>query len=165
MKAVRLTSRRNLNSFQQATLLNYFTKIVMQDLTLTSTHSQLNVVLEEGLVHNFAAELSILPRSTLVNLVGVRALIYLRPEQPETVVERLLGRAATGHTLIHHQGLSDNELLSLTVEQVSYLDRVADQLAESGLPVLKLVAESPLKVCVTDCIDFVGSLLSAGHAR
>lgn len=160
MKAVRLASR-DLNSFQQLTLLNYSIKIAMQDLTLASTNSQLNVVLEEGLVHNFAAELSTLPRSTLTNLVGVRALIYLRPEQPKTVVERLRARAATGYTLIHHQGLSDIELLSLTVEKISYLDRVADRLAEIGLPVLKLSAESSIEISVAKCINFVESLLGS----
>jgi len=159
MKAARLASRRNLNSLQQTTLLNYHTKIVMQDLTLAQRDSHLNVVLDEGLIHNFAAELSILPRSTFTNLVTMRALIYLRPDQPETVVKRLLDRAAAGHVLTHHQGLSDTELLSLKIESVSYLDQVTDRLAEIGLPILKLVAELPLTVCVDKCIDFVETLL------
>lgn len=162
MKAANIGARQRLNSVQRTVLLRYFSDIALRDITIQFLSTGEAFLLDEGLVHNFAAELLALEQSVLKQLLVQRALIYLRPSRIQTVVDRVRLRSLSGALVTHHQGLDDSELAAIAQESVDRFDEVSRLGQEIGVPILKLNAESDLSHNIAAILKFEGDLLGRG---
>jgi len=125
------------NTYTVAELINYFTSVILKDITLQFKPTQQGVILEEGICHNFSRELQELSINDLNKILHNRVLIYLRPTQPYTVVERIRKRQKQGgHTVSHHQGKTDDELLKITENAIVNYDSLVQLVKQFNLPTL-----------------------------
>lgn len=135
-------SSLKINSVRKTILLNYYTSIILQDLSVKFVETKAMFLLEEGLFHNFAKELAMLSDIEFLNLGGNRSFIYLRPEDPKTVADRILLRAKDVEMTVHHQGFTYEELVQLTDDSITVLDKMVTRLIILGFSVLHLSAEA-----------------------
>lgn len=133
---------RAYNAYVSTVLLNYFTKIVSEDIIIQNSNKDFGFVLEEGIVHNFSMELLQLTNEHLSLLLKNRIIIYMRPENPNLVVQRIKKRANEGgHIVIHHNNKTDDELLNIAKQSVVHFDKLINKIKELDIPCLQIIAE------------------------
>jgi len=157
-KALRL-QKENLNSIQQTILLNYFTRILLLDEEIPLLRKDLWLVQDEGLVQNFSVELLESRRHELVSSCNQRNLVYLRPERPRTIVDRVLSRESeVGQRAPHHQGKSLVDLEQYAQREIVAMDRFVDEYERLTGNVLRLTAENDLTLNVYLLRQFLSSI-------
>ncbi len=133
---------RAYNAYVSTELLNYFTKIVSEDIIIQNSHKDFGFILEEGIVHNFSMELLQLTNEHLSLLLKNRIIVYMRPENPNLIVQRIKKRANDGgHTVIHHNNKTYEELLNIAIQSIVIFDKLIDKLKELNIPYLQIIAE------------------------
>lgn len=134
--------KRTYNAFVSTELLNYFTKIVSEDIIIQNSHKDFGFILEEGIVHNFSKELLQLTNEHLSLLLKNRIIIYMRPENPNLIVQRIKKRECEGgHIVIHHKNRTDEELLDIAKQSVEHFDKLINRINELNFPYLQIIAE------------------------
>jgi uridine kinase len=134
-----------LNGFRKLKLLKYFSDVVYSDLHMQYCASESGFLLEEGIFHNFSKEINSLQNDEFESLIANRILIYVRPKSNITVVNRIRKRTAnTGHTVAHHIGLSDQELLEIVDSSVISFDTMIKRAQIFNHPTLTVYAEDDL---------------------
>jgi hypothetical protein len=157
-KIINISSNK-INSVQKTILLKYFAEVILKDLYIQNHDSKNNYFLDEGLIHNFAQEIFMLEEKDFLELIKNKFVIYLRPDDPETVVNRIFKRRDEGgHMVTHHQGLDFRELIDLTKKSISFFDTLTKKMDEKGNKILRLTAESNFRDNVEIALDFIGGI-------
>jgi hypothetical protein len=155
-KKILSISTKQFNSAQKIILMNYFSATLLRDLYIRFEDTNSKYLLDEGILHNFAKELSVLSGKDFLELVDKKSVIYIRPDKSETVVDRLLKRAnEVGHMATHHQGLNYQQLVKITEESVFNLDNLIQLLEKCGVRLLSLRAESEKKENQKLALNFI----------
>lgn len=103
-------------------------------------------ILDEGLCHNFNSELLSLTDDSFLRCIENRWIIYLRPENPKAIVERLIQRTqSTNQIVFYHQGKAPDELEKLTLQSCENLDRFIDRFKKLSSNLLILNADDSLE--------------------
>lgn len=150
-KAVEL-DETGLNSVQKTVLLNYFTRISLLDEEVKLFRQDQWLIQDEGMFQNFTSEL--LARAAAEGELPLdlqrRHLVYLRPDNPGIVVERVLRREAeVGRRAPHHQGMSLEQLEWAAKRSIESLDKLVEKFGSLTDNVLHLKAESDLQLNVS----------------
>lgn len=130
------------NAFVNAKLINYFSRIIKDDIIIQNSITACGFILEEGLSHNFSKELLGLSDNLFSVALLNRVLIYLRPDNPELVVQRIRKRQNEGgHTVVHHSGKTDRELLNIALNSIVNFDNLLVRAKQFAIPYVKISAE------------------------
>lgn len=133
---------RAYNAYVSTELLNYFTKIVSEDIVIQNASKDFGFIIEEGIVHNFSMELFQLSNENLSLLLKNRIIIYIRPENPNLIVQRIKKRASEGgHVVIHHNNKTDEELLNIAKQSIVHFDKLINRIKELNIPCIQIIAE------------------------
>ena len=110
----------NTSSTGKLGLVNYFTKVILNNIKISRVQKCAGFILEEGICHNFFEELNMLKTEELLLLVKNRCLICVLSKDENNVVKQIRKRTReTGETVFHHIGLDDNALLEMTKNYVT----------------------------------------------
>lgn len=149
-----------LNGFRKLKLLKYFSDVVYSDLYMHFSSSESGFLLEEGIFHNFSKEINSLQNNEFESLIANRVLIYVRPKNNTTVVDRIRKRTANnGHTVTHHIGLSDHELLAIVDRSVIKFDVMIKRAQTLNHQILTVYAEDELNYNADLILDVEASLI------
>lgn len=133
---------KGYNAYINTELLNYFTKIVSEDIIIQNSYKDCGFILEEGIAHNFSMELLQLSNEHLSLLLKNRIVVYLRPEDPNIVVQRIKKRANEGgHIVIHHNNKTDEELLNIAIQSIANYDKLIERIKVLNFPYLQIISE------------------------
>ncbi len=158
-KALNL-DERILNGFRKTKLMRYFTEVVLYDLYLNNGVSDRGFLLEEGICHNFSKELNALPDDEFETIMTGRALVYLKPKNCSTVLNRIKKRSqAGGHTVTHHIGLTDNELFEIAEMSVKNFNELIHRSLAIGIPACTVYAEDDINQNAEILLDFERELI------
>lgn len=134
--------KKDYNAYTISELLNYFSKIVSEDILIQNSYKDCGFILEEGITHNFTTELLQLSNEHLSLLLKNRIIIYLKPENPNLIVQRIKKRAnECGHIVIHHKNKTDEELLNIAKQSIENFDKFIDRLKGLHIPYIQIIAE------------------------
>jgi len=154
-KKVEYLQKLELNGFRKIKLLNYFNQIIYSDFLIYNTEFENGFMLDEGLCHSFTRQLNEVCDEAFSRLMSGRALVFIRANDPITVVERLRKRQyETGFMVTHHIGLNDDSLKSMCIENQFYLDRLITRFQSLGLPNCVLIAEDSPEDKVARLLEF-----------
>ncbi len=132
----------NYTSYLITDLMSYFLTVVSEDMVMSNLKNEKGFLLEEGLLQNFSQEIMGLKDDSMVSILNGRAIIYLRPVKPSTVVDRIRKRQNEGgHTVPHHIGKTDEELMSIAKSSVILFDVFTERLKALKIPFFEIVAE------------------------
>ncbi|GEM_PF-5853020 len=132
----------NLDGFYKTKRMRYLAQVMLYDLHLHNGVSDKGFLLDEGICHNFTKELNALPEDEFKTIMAGRALIYLVPKNPSTVLKRIRKRAQnSGKTLGHHKGLSDDELRLKAEFHMNQFDILVSRARSTGIPICIVYAE------------------------
>jgi hypothetical protein len=160
LKASELAANNKMNSLQKTNLLNYFSLIVLRDLEIRFSNRSVNYILDEGIFHNFSSAVNNLDENNIKILASERSVVYLRPDNPETVVGRIFKRKNEAGILgPHHQGLTHYDLTKLICSSVERFDKLVKKLESVGVKILVLRAESNLNLNIESLLEFEKELL------
>lgn len=138
----------------------YFNKVLLDNLILVG-NSHKGFFIEEGLCHNFPVELWELNDDELSFVLKNRFLIYVKTENPLTVVDQIKKRTSEGgHTVYHHIGLSDEQLLDLVINSMEQFESFFHKIKNSQIPVCVLMIEDGLEVNSNKILQFENKILN-----
>lgn len=151
-----------LNSYQRAKLLRYFSEVIAKDLEMRAQLSMCGFVLDEGLFHNFGKELLALDDDEFGLVAASRIIIALLPSRPETVVERRRSRFdQKGFLVTSQSGKSRDEQLKAIESSVNTYQAVMDRATHYRVPWLRLTAEASLGDNLTSILEFEKVMVGA----
>ena len=148
---------QNLNTASSAKLglVNYFNKVVLDNIRILRVRENAGFILEEGICHNFFEELNELSIQDLSLLMTNRSLICVLPKDENTVVKQIRKRTKqTGKTVFHHNGLDDKTLFEMTKDYVKGINIFLKRIESLNIPVCKVYIEDGLEVNCKRIIEF-----------
>lgn len=154
-KKLEYLDRQPLNRFRSAKLMYYFSQVAYQDLTLFYSEGPTVFLLDEGICHNFAGQLIELDSSDFQRIMSSRALVYVRPRDPDLVVHRIRKRAReTGFMVTHHIGLDHAGLVRIVEESLYRFGKLTEKLQAHCVPHCILDAEYSITDAQEVCLEF-----------
>jgi len=151
----------NTDSLAKLNLMEYFKKVLLNNLKLIQFENEVGFFLEEGLCHNFSKELLSLNKEELIKILGNRYLICLFPKNNKIVVQQIRKRASQGgHTVFHHKGISDLELEVLTKNTITNFKVFLKHLEKYNIPVCQLFVEDGIEANSKKIIEFEASFFT-----
>lgn len=152
----------NTGSLAKLNLMEYFKKVLSDNLKLIQLEDEVGIFLEEGICHNFSSELLYLDKEELLKVLGNRRVVYLFPKDPKMVVNQIRKRASEGgHTVFHHNGLSDEALEELTKSTIVNFKEFLNHLEKYNIPVCQLYVEDGIEVNSKKIVGFEASFFSS----
>lgn len=145
LKVQELAGKDSLTVLQKTLLMQHFTFILLQDIAMLSLSPGETVLLDEGVLHNFAGEILCSDSSDTRAILQSKAIVYLRPNRTETILKRVLARARAGELRSHHIGMTHREMLEAIEHSVEKFDRFVGLADRYGVPSLTLAAEASTK--------------------
>jgi len=116
-------------------------------------------IMDEGLCHNFNSELLTLTDESFLRCIENRWIIYLRPENPKAIVERLIQRAQSAKQVVfYHQGKAPDELERLTLQSCENLDRFIIRFKSFSSNLLILNAEDSFETNMNASLAYIKKL-------
>ena len=154
-KKLEYLDRQPLNRFRSAKLMYYFSQVVSLDLMLFYSEGPAIFLLDEGICHNFAGQLIELNETDFRYIMSGRALVYVRPRDPELVVYRIRKRAMeTGFMVTHHIGLDHAGLVQMVEESLGRFGKLMEKLQAYHIPHCVLDAEYSITDAQEACLVF-----------
>ncbi len=149
------------DSLVKLNLMEYFKKVLSDNLKLIQLENEMGVFLEEGICHNFSSELLYLDKEELLKALGNRRIVYLSAKDPKLVVNQIRKRASEGgHIVFHHNGLNDGELEELTRSAVINFKEFLSHLEKYNIPVCHIYVEDGIEANSKKIIEFEASFFS-----
>ena len=135
----------NLDGFHKTKLMRYLAQVMIYDLRLHNGLSDKGFLFDEGICHNFSKELNALPGDEFKAIMAGRALVYLTPKDPSTVVKRIRERAQNSGKMVSYQkGLSDSELCLMAERHMNQFETLVSRARSIGIPTCIVYAEDEL---------------------
>ena len=151
-----------ISGLRKTKLMLHFNHVLHNDLLIFNHPYDQGFFLDEGLCHNFSLQLNELTDGQFTSIMRGRALVFLKAENPETVVERLRKRQKeTGFMVPHHHALNDADLRDLTARNQDNLERLIWRAKSLDLPLCTLLAESSVEEKLAHLIAFEQEVLHA----
>lgn len=148
----------NTDSLAKLNLMEYFKKVLTDNLKLIQLENEAGIFLEEGICHNFSRELLNLNNEELIRVIGDRRLICLFPNVPKTVVHQIRKRTSEeGQTVFHHKGLDDGALEELTKSAMNNFKEFISHIKKYNIPVCQLYVEDGIEANSKKIIEFEAS--------
>lgn len=152
-------SDRNVNDYQRAKLLRYHSSVILRDIMIRTQVDRSGFIVDEGIFHNFSAELMKLSGPDFETLASSRAIIIVLPLRPEIIVNRRSLRVdQTGVLRTGHSGLSKHEHMEEIQRSIIRLEETTERAKEFGVPCLRLTAENQIERNVSLVREFARRL-------
>jgi len=141
-KKIDAVNLMHTGSEEKLNLMGYFKRILSNNIKILQPNSESGFFLDEGICHNFSAELLALDKKDFLTVIGNRCLICVLTKDPKIVVKQIRERTASGgHTVFHHTKLSDGELERLTLESIYNFKKLLNLVHTYNIPVCQLYVE------------------------
>lgn len=163
---VKSIGNKNLNDFQRAKLLQYFSQVLVEDIKIRIQLEKHGFFLDEGLVHNFSKDLTDIDDPEFYMAMSSRIIIMVSQCRLETVLERRRLRfKETGHIVTYQSGLSRTEELQQIELDCMRLEKLAYRAEQFGCPVLRITAEDPMEKNISLILRFEKNLIGAASQK
>jgi len=157
---------RNLDGYLKTKMMRYLAQVMLHDLHLQNGVPDKGFLLDEGICHNFSKELNALPENEFNKIMAGRALVYLAPKNPSTVVKRIRERAQNSGKMVSHQkGLSDDELCLMAELQMNQFKMLISRARAIGIPVCTVYAEDDFDRNAETILGFEKTLSRSQNVR
>lgn len=142
-------------------LTSYFNRVLLNNLMMVDENNQQGFFIDEGLCHNFSKELQELNDDELSIILRNRFLIYVKTDDPLIVVSQIRKRSNEGgHTVYHHNGLNDSQLLDLVVHSMKQFESFFKRVEKIRVPFCCIKIEDGLEVNTCKIVQFENKILN-----
>lgn len=145
----------SLSSMQKLKLMQYFTKILVNDVVMREMGWSKGFLLDEGLCHNFSRQIAALGETDFAHIMSGRALVFVTQRDDLTVARQIQERAiADGKVVPHHHGRTMDELMVSAANSRGAFEAFATRASAAGMPICIIHTEDPSAVKVRSLVEF-----------